>query len=377
MQNKRESNIELLRIIAMLLIVLAHCITHGVGEYSRILNFNLNFNVFSSFALGIWGGLGVNIFIVITCWFMAEKKNIKIKKVVKMLMQTWSTCFIIMLILKILKVNITGKDIIKQIITPIYTQYWFITTYLLFYMIIPILKMFVDNISIEQHKKYTIILTAIIVIFKQILISGNEIIGTLGEFIYIFILVTYLKKIKDNFLEKYSIKIAILTFSFIIFSLICLNVLNQYFGFSIIKNIEYMLIGRNMLTIILAVALFYIFKNHVKIGNSNIINTISKSTLGVYIIHENMLLRGSWANSTQSILWNNIFHIKKWYETNYFVLYYLGICILTFIVCVLLEKIREKIIDENIFKRIKIIDRLCMKFDKWYNFDMNKKENYK
>lgn len=366
---ERESNFELLRILAMLLIIMSHCVTHGVGGYGEILNYNLNFNVICTYIFGIWGGLGVIIFVIITCWFMSEKKNIKIKKVVKITLQTWITCMIIVLILKILKVNITGKDILKEMVTPIYAQYWFITTYLLFYMILPFLQIFVSKMSIEQHKKCVMILTGVIAIYKPLSMLVGETLGNLSEFIYLFILVSYLKRMKNNFIEKNAIKIAITSFSIIILGLVCLNIANQYFHTSIINRVEFILIGRNLLMMILGMAIFYIFKNHVNIGSNKIINTISKTTLGIYIIHENMLLRGNTSNSQPSLIWNNIFHVESYYETGYFIFYYLGICILTFLICFVLEKIREKIIDENILGRIKIIDKMCNKFDNWYSLE--------
>ena len=84
----RESNIELLRIFSMFFIVLFHFALHGVVKYYGINNtltehFN---NCFTSFLL--YGGkLGVDIFILITGYFMINS-SLKLKHFFKIYILT-------------------------------------------------------------------------------------------------------------------------------------------------------------------------------------------------------------------------------------------------------------------------------------------------
>ena len=72
---KRNSNIELLRIISMIMIILGHCNTYGNFDMQNINGF------FNKFIIGntYLGNLGVIIFIVTTGYFMI-KKEIQLKK---------------------------------------------------------------------------------------------------------------------------------------------------------------------------------------------------------------------------------------------------------------------------------------------------------
>ena len=74
---KRNSKIELLRIISMIMIILGHCNTYGNFDMQNINGF------FNKFIIGntYLGNLGVIIFIVTTGYFMI-KKEIQLKKII-------------------------------------------------------------------------------------------------------------------------------------------------------------------------------------------------------------------------------------------------------------------------------------------------------
>lgn len=65
----RNSNIELLRIIAMLLIVLSHYSIHGLGT-----DLAYSLNLYIADVAGLGGKLGVTIFILISGYYMTESR---------------------------------------------------------------------------------------------------------------------------------------------------------------------------------------------------------------------------------------------------------------------------------------------------------------
>jgi len=67
----RQSNLELLRIISMLLILMHHYSVHGGFNLSNV---PLTFNVFLVQLLSLGGKIGVNIFMLITGYFMVNSK---------------------------------------------------------------------------------------------------------------------------------------------------------------------------------------------------------------------------------------------------------------------------------------------------------------
>ena len=70
-QKKRCSNIELYRIIVMLMIVAHHYVVNsGLGEV--LCDGNLSPNSFFFCLFGMWGKIGINCFVLITEYFMCQ-----------------------------------------------------------------------------------------------------------------------------------------------------------------------------------------------------------------------------------------------------------------------------------------------------------------
>lgn len=77
----RSSNFEILRIIAMIMIVAHHFSVHGGFEmYISSLQLNTIFLQFLQFG----GKIGVNIFVLISGYFLINTDNIKVKKIIKL-----------------------------------------------------------------------------------------------------------------------------------------------------------------------------------------------------------------------------------------------------------------------------------------------------
>lgn len=146
LKNKsRSSNFELLRILAMLMIVAHHFSIHsGFSMKIPPLYFNTLFLQFLQFG----GKIGVNVFVLISGYFLINTDNIKLKKVIKLWCQIFFYSFIIYLIFTLTgyqKFNITS--FIKSIMPIIYSQYWFASSYFILYLFVPYINQLVKNIE--------------------------------------------------------------------------------------------------------------------------------------------------------------------------------------------------------------------------------------
>ncbi len=104
-KKQRDSNFELMRIVAMLLIVLHHLCQQGLW-FSAENSHSLNSNVASSFS--VWTGLLGNwLFILISGYFGAVT-NFSWKKVFKLWFQIFFTSATIGLVLYFLKTPVIG-----------------------------------------------------------------------------------------------------------------------------------------------------------------------------------------------------------------------------------------------------------------------------
>lgn len=92
MKNKnRNSNIELLRILCMIFIILHHSVVHS--SFNEIDN--LNFNIL--YVLSTLGRVANNIFIIITGYYMVNKQ-VKVKSIMKLVLETIFYSYVILLI---------------------------------------------------------------------------------------------------------------------------------------------------------------------------------------------------------------------------------------------------------------------------------------
>ena len=120
---KRESNIELLRILSMFMIIAHHFSVHGnfILEKIPLLN-KIWLQLLSS-----GGKIGVNIFIIISGFFLINSKKVNMNKIIKLLAQLLFYSILIFIIFGsfgIVSFNI--KSLVKHILG--YPIWWFAKT---------------------------------------------------------------------------------------------------------------------------------------------------------------------------------------------------------------------------------------------------------
>ena len=94
-----------------------------------------------------------------------------------------------------------------------------------------------------------------------------------------------------------------------------------------------------------------------KIGSSKVINTVAKTTFGVYIFHENPLFCSYGENglSDKGLLFERWLHIGEHFESDIlYSLYFLGCVIFVFACCSMIEFLRQNL--------CVFVERLCRKY---------------
>lgn len=146
-KNDRKSNIELLRIILMIMIIIHHFVYHNARTIEMYTIVDLIF--FPA------GPLAVMTFMIITGFFMVEKK-IKTEKVLKTIASVYFyTIGIKVLLQGKVEENITNEMYYLPIINK---TYWFITDYIYIYLSIPIINILIKNTTKKQYKTILLIM---------------------------------------------------------------------------------------------------------------------------------------------------------------------------------------------------------------------------
>lgn len=153
----RQSNIELLRIIIMIGIVAHHFSVHGGYDFSTE-TVTLNRIWIQFIELG--GKIGVNIFALISGYFLISSNSIKIEKVLKLMMQilTYSVFFFLLFgVLKNGSLNV--RELIKACFPITFSQWWFASAYFMLFLISPYLNRFLESLDRSACQRMLLLLT--------------------------------------------------------------------------------------------------------------------------------------------------------------------------------------------------------------------------
>lgn len=134
----RNSNIELLRIVAMFLIVLHHyCVNSGLTDLMD--PYNLTGNTILIQFLSFGGKVGVNIFFLIFGYFMIESQ-MRWSKVVQLIFQIFSINLFVWLFLSVLGYRYGWRDYMEMIPLLFSIPTSFISSYVVIYLLTPVIN---------------------------------------------------------------------------------------------------------------------------------------------------------------------------------------------------------------------------------------------
>ena len=349
---ERNSSIELLRIMAMFFIVLSHCSVHGMsGLTSQYIYNNVVNNIFSL------GNLGVVIFVIITGYYYIGKE-IKFKKILFIESQIlfYSILFYILSAL-INHDNVFSLNLLKSCFPIIFRKYWFMTAYISLFIFIPFINKFLKILSKKEYT-FLVLLMIIVGFIIPTLTTSDLYFNELFQFFSFYFIGGYIKQNVE--IIKYNKKCRILLISLLCF-LVLSNVIIEICICNLSLNPNYgtYFFNRNSIFIlVVAICIFIIFLNIPQFYNKHI-NLLSSTMFGVYLIHDN--------NDFRNILWHKIFKLDIYIDKSYLFIVLITSAILIFIICVLLEFIRKKTLDNLVNSIINKIENISIKVYSFLN----------
>lgn len=368
-KTKRNPNFELLRIVAMLMVISLHYLGKGglliLPHEEGYLPVNTTLAQF----LEALAYPATNLYVMITGYFCV-KSSFKIERIVKIWIQVFTYSFGIFLIMLLIG-RITIGDISDIYQFALYAlpitsrHYWFATFYLVFYLISPFLGKMITKLSQTAHFTLMIVL---IVLFSKLIpnvvytaYSWDDTGAGIAWFVVLFVISSYISLYvpEDNKKLKY-----------ICVPVVCaiLSVANLWI-FTFISEKTGKLVGlvsrpynyNSLLTLISSVAIFMFFRNlKIKEGAfANVVRFVSPLTFGIYLIHEHDLVRGFW-NEIMCVSWHG--------DKPYMLIHFAVSVALVFVVCAIIE-LGRKTVTDLIFKipPIKFLMNKLSKVDRFFN----------
>lgn len=162
-KKQRATGPELLRIVAMILIVVSHasCIGSGIWEQQGSLRSFLLLNLYYA------GSVGVAAFAMLTGYYM-HSSGFRLRGICKIVMQTLFYSLICYIIYVISGGVVHGKELLKAFLPITTGQYWFVTAYVGLMLLTPFINMLLRLLSL----KYVFLFSAILFVVNFICPSG-------------------------------------------------------------------------------------------------------------------------------------------------------------------------------------------------------------
>lgn len=364
----RNCGIEMLKIISIFLIIISHVVmtirlkNQFVSYDDYIFDFSYVSKGMSGIILAIFqhfGSLGNTIFFVCSSWFLLEKDTVSKNKWIKMFLEIWTiSCAILLIMLIYTGGRINNKLIIKSLLPNFFTNNWYVTAYLIFYPLHTVLNRIIKDLNQKNLLKITTVLFLLYCVCNSLYDSffSSVIIMWITLYFFIAYIKIYMIELCNNI--KVNSIVLIIGISIIFFLIVFTYIAgenNKFFANKMLfwnKNC-------NPIFWVIAVTSFNIFR---KINiKSSFVNNISKYSLLIYIIHENILLR----NYIRPYILHLIYNILGYkYIIVWVVLLSIVIFAFSLLIGIIYRVLFGKIIEKLAGKMIVLIDEIYKKYEK-------------
>lgn len=208
-RKERNSALELLRIIAMFLIVLSHACYHSGFDYST---YEISFNkLFVQW--GVLGNLGVDIYALISGYFLCKKTK-SYRSIIRLLLQVWFYSYVLFIICKFgFHFSYSAKDYWRVFLPTIYKEYWFFSVYFVLCLLSPYVNEFLEKVERKTVKNLILTMFGLWVIIptltKQDMYSGH-----LVHLLFFYLVGAYFRLYPDHVIKNKNRIICMTSFSF-------------------------------------------------------------------------------------------------------------------------------------------------------------------
>lgn len=339
----RKSNLELLRIIAMLAIIAHHYVVNsGITDYYDFSNINANMIFLQLW--GAWGKSAINCFVLISGYFMCTSQL------------TWDRYCKIYVTAKFYKIvlfvflAIMGYQIVtfKSVFELLFCYLLragegFTGSFLVFSLFIPFYNILLKGLDKMQLKKLVTFLLFWETIVPTFLFN-ESLFNPIVWYITLYFIAAYIKLYADDWMHNSKVCRVGLVFSFLVsaISIIVFDYMGTDFGFTS----YYHMVGQSNRIFALLIGVFsFLFFLNLKMNDHKIINRIASTTFGVLCIHAN-------SDAMRAFLWKSLLKVSSQYENLFWdlVLHSIVSMVAVFVVCSIIELCRQRFLGVSFLK---------------------------
>lgn len=300
---KRVVSIELLRILAMMMVVMLHYL--GKGKLLPPLTGEMSLNGYVAWGMESLSIVAVNVYMLISGYFLVNSQ-FKPGRLVELLCQTLFYSVLVSGVLMAAGIISVGDLTINRILEMIFPvqmeHYWFITAYVIMYLFSPVLSIAVKHME-QKQLGHTIVGLLLFFGLSKSILPVELAIDNRGYdglwFMCVFLVAAYIRLYGIPFFAKSKGK------SFVCYLAGCVSI----FVITFVVRAFYLKTGsldhfiktaydyNHVLNLFAAVSLFYTFLN-MKFSTegmlAKVVYAVAPYSLGVYLLHEQLEVRYLW-----------------------------------------------------------------------------------
>ena len=294
----RESNIELLRILAMLGVIILHYNNPSIGGGLSFVKYgSLNYwflNIVESIFV-----CAVNLFMIISAYFMASSNKRDLWKPIQLLAQVIIFSVSKYTLISMIKCNFSVRGLIGALIPANY----FVILYIVVFIISPYINLIFEHLDSRKRKLFICTLILLFSVYPTIVdvlievtkhsFNGLSSIGMYGSqygysivnFALCYCVGAYIR-FESEYISKVNTSKLVGGLLSCVIIMTVWSSMNDKIGYFTEKTAwEYC----NPLVIMLAVCAFLLFKR-INIKNSKLIYSLAQGSFTVYLIHINLVM---------------------------------------------------------------------------------------
>lgn len=341
MRHNRMCNMDILRTISMITIVVNHVFIDSgiIGSSVQFFMVPQGANyVLGNLLLSCFYLIGVNCFVMITGYFLITRVGNNFKKIASIWCHAWFYLFGITLVFYILGLyDTTWKDLINSFLVVHGNLNWFVKCYIGLLLVAPFLSILAQSITRRQYLLLLIVLTLLSTnLIKPINFPYGGLFdssqgSSLSWFCYLYLVAGYISLYKVKLSSQVCMVVAVLAWLVISAQLLVKIVFytsNECFVFHNIGSY-------NGALFVLSLSVFCAIANSnyalPKSRLGRLMFNISPYMFGVFLLHSHFKMK--------LLIWD-ILDPKGWISSPFFIPYLIGCVILIFMVGICMDCLR-------------------------------------
>ena len=301
-KNERSSNIELMRIVMILLIIMHHYVVNSTIMDSVQMD-AITPNVIFLQLWGLWGKTAINAFVLVSGFFLCTGR-LTWQKYLKLLMEIFFYNIIIYVVLLILGYESLSFKAIFNVFFGLLHEAGsgFLASFMIFYLFSPFLNILINNL--ESREWHHLLALLIFVQVVTVTFFFSHAFNEISWYMTLYLLGAYLRLRAGDWSSNFyfSIKWLIVFVVLAWMSVLLIDYLCAYFHRgSWFAAFYFVSDSSKLLAFIVGIAIFQTFRN-LPLRYNRFVNALSKTTFGVLMIHAN-------SDAMRKFLWQDLVRV--------------------------------------------------------------------